>query len=199
MRLGTGLQEILGPLVGDTGRTIVSAFLLTAGAVLVTGASLGAVVRRSASMARDTASTARRSVGSAKLRDVPEVRPSLGLPRFSDGESADDAPAEPLAPRSRSARTRPGSWTANRPSRTSSATYRPTSRCSSSSCSTAEGRPRRRAPSSTLRRASTRATSFRTVLSSGRSRPTEGQPADAAERTAQALVQALAHHGVEAS
>ena len=68
---GRGLDAVFGRLVGETGTAIVAGFAVAAGGILVTGASVGAIVRRSASAARDTARTARR----AMVRPVPALRP----------------------------------------------------------------------------------------------------------------------------
>ena len=52
---GEALDLLLGRLLGDTGTTILGFFALTAGLLLLTGASLGAILRRSAHAARHTA------------------------------------------------------------------------------------------------------------------------------------------------
>jgi DNA segregation ATPase FtsK/SpoIIIE, S-DNA-T family len=77
--VGDFLEELLGPLLGDTGRLLLAAFLLAAGTILVTGASVGAVVRRSARAARGAARAARRSV------DLPQLRlPAPAAPGSAD-------------------------------------------------------------------------------------------------------------------
>ena len=59
---GEALDLIFSRLLGDTGTAVLGLFLLGAGSLLVTGASLGAILRRSAHAARHTAVAARRSV-----------------------------------------------------------------------------------------------------------------------------------------
>ncbi len=60
--IGSGLESVFERLIGDTGRAILAAFAIAAGIVLLTGASVGAIVRRSARTARDTAVAARHSI-----------------------------------------------------------------------------------------------------------------------------------------
>jgi DNA segregation ATPase FtsK/SpoIIIE, S-DNA-T family len=64
---GEALDLIFGRLIGDTGTAVLGLFLLVAGALLVTGASLGALLRRSAHAARRTATSARRSVERVRM------------------------------------------------------------------------------------------------------------------------------------
>src|SRR5919202_692150 len=59
---GRLIETMLGRLVGGTGTAIIGIFAVTTGAILVTGASLGAILRRSARAARETAALARRSL-----------------------------------------------------------------------------------------------------------------------------------------
>jgi DNA segregation ATPase FtsK/SpoIIIE, S-DNA-T family len=65
--LGRGLEAVLGKPIGSTGTQILGVFLLLAGALLVTGASAGALVRRSGHAVR---SVARRPA--ARRRGAPE-------------------------------------------------------------------------------------------------------------------------------
>ncbi|MDH5333538.1 MAG: DNA translocase FtsK, partial [Thermoleophilia bacterium] len=60
--VGTGLGGGLAYLVGETGALIVGVALFVAGALLVTGASAGALLRRSGAAVRRAGSTARRSL-----------------------------------------------------------------------------------------------------------------------------------------
>ena len=53
--LGQGLEDGLGRLIGSTGTQILGVFLVLAGVLLVTGASAGAIVRRSGLAVRSAA------------------------------------------------------------------------------------------------------------------------------------------------
>ncbi len=53
--LGQGLEDVLGRPIGSTGTHILGVFLLLAGALLVSGASAGAILRRSAHSVRGAA------------------------------------------------------------------------------------------------------------------------------------------------
>jgi DNA segregation ATPase FtsK/SpoIIIE, S-DNA-T family len=59
--VGRVLDAVFGRLLGETGTSILALFLLAAGALLVTGASIGALIQHSAHAARGTAAAARRS------------------------------------------------------------------------------------------------------------------------------------------
>jgi S-DNA-T family DNA segregation ATPase FtsK/SpoIIIE len=74
---GQALDLIFSRLIGDTGTAVLGLFLLFAGGLLVTGASLGALLRHSAKAARHTAVAARRSVERprAPLDDEPPTQP----------------------------------------------------------------------------------------------------------------------------
>jgi hypothetical protein len=72
--VGQTLDLLVGRLLGGTGMTILGLFLLAAGGLLVTGASLGAIVRRSAQAARETASVARRSVERVRVAQPAMTR-----------------------------------------------------------------------------------------------------------------------------
>src|SRR5687767_1234936 len=65
--VGRLLDTVFGRLLGETGTSILALFLLAAGALLVTGASLGAILAHSARMARQTATDARRMVAQARV------------------------------------------------------------------------------------------------------------------------------------
>jgi DNA segregation ATPase FtsK/SpoIIIE, S-DNA-T family len=84
--IGRGLDTIFSRLIGETGTTILGVFLVVAGGILVTGASLGALLGHSARAARRTAQVARRSV--ERVRVAPE--PDLARPQTPpiDGEEA---------------------------------------------------------------------------------------------------------------
>jgi S-DNA-T family DNA segregation ATPase FtsK/SpoIIIE len=68
--LGRGLESVLGKPIGSTGTQILGVFLLLAGALLVTGASAGALLRRSGHAVR---SAARRPT--AHRRSTSETMP----------------------------------------------------------------------------------------------------------------------------
>jgi S-DNA-T family DNA segregation ATPase FtsK/SpoIIIE len=60
--VGQGLEAVVARLVGDTGALILGATALVFGALLVTGASLGALLRHSGSAVRRAGTAARRSL-----------------------------------------------------------------------------------------------------------------------------------------
>jgi S-DNA-T family DNA segregation ATPase FtsK/SpoIIIE len=103
--IGRLLDAVFGNLLGETGTSILALFLLAAGALLVTGASIGALVQHSARAARETAAAARRSAERIRLAaadsswgSTPEhVFESQGPP--IDGEEAfPDVVSETPAP-----------------------------------------------------------------------------------------------------
>jgi len=98
--LGRLLDGVFGRLVGETGTSILALFLLAAGALLVTGASLGAILSHSARVARQTAADARRIVEHARVA-LPAPVP-VGEPQSPpiDGEEAfpDVVSETPLPP-----------------------------------------------------------------------------------------------------
>jgi DNA segregation ATPase FtsK/SpoIIIE, S-DNA-T family len=59
--IGSGLQDLFGLLVGEIGTTIIGAFALLIGTLLLTGASAGALVRRSGHAVRRAHTKARRA------------------------------------------------------------------------------------------------------------------------------------------
>jgi hypothetical protein len=75
---GEALELIFGRLLGGTGTAVLGVFLLVAGALLVTGASVGALVRHSARAAQKTAVAARRSMERVRipLDDEPITQPN---------------------------------------------------------------------------------------------------------------------------
>jgi DNA segregation ATPase FtsK/SpoIIIE, S-DNA-T family len=98
--VGRLLDTVFGRLLGETGTSILALFLLAAGALLVTGASLGAILAHSARVARQTATDARRMVAHAR---VPQPAPApVDLPQAPpiDGEEAfpDVVTETPLPP-----------------------------------------------------------------------------------------------------
>jgi DNA segregation ATPase FtsK/SpoIIIE, S-DNA-T family len=179
--VGQVLDTVFGRLFGGTGSFILGLFLLWAGALLLTGASLGAILRRSARVARDTASVARRTVdlvrvpaedlsGGQTPGPVPE---SHGPP--VDGEQAypdvvGDAPAAHavLVDQLVEISEQP------EPERPEPTLFDP---------ATSEHASYRLPDAGVLKR----------------SRPHESQPGKAAERTGEALLQALANFGIDAT
>jgi S-DNA-T family DNA segregation ATPase FtsK/SpoIIIE len=73
--LGRGLEDVLGMPIGSTGTQILGVFLLLAGALLVTGASAGALVRRSGRAVR---SAARRPA--SRRHATPDLEPAAVVP-----------------------------------------------------------------------------------------------------------------------
>ncbi len=167
---GRALDLIFGRLLGDTGTTILGVFGLVAGGLLLTGASLGAIMRRSAHAARHTAAVARRTVESVRtLADDPPTRPDTppvdGELAYPDVVSETSAPmpilVEQLDAFEEPELPEPSLFD---PASTEHASYR--------------------LPDASVLR---------------RSRPDKNaHPEKAIERTAEALVQALANFGVEA-
>ncbi|MGH3033781.1 MAG: DNA translocase FtsK, partial [Gaiellaceae bacterium] len=174
---GEVLDTVFGRLVGSTGTFILGLFLLWAGALLLTGASLGAILRRSANAARQTAAAARRTVDLVRIpADEPSPPPLLTQAPPVDGEQAypdvvTETPAQQpvlldqlrYEPEQESAEPTPEPTLFDPP--------------------TSEHVGYRLPDAGVLRR----------------SRPHEGQPAKAAERTAEALLQALANFGIDAT
>ena len=180
---GTLLEAVFGRLLGDVGTFLLGAFAVSAGALLVTGASIGAILRRSgragAKVARKTAVAARRSVHRERLEPVaapaPPARPPIdGAKAYPDVVTeSDSAPPPPIL----LAHAPPAEPEHER-----------------------EPARERRLPVS-FDVASRENADYRlpdpAVLA--RSRPANGRPAKAAEQTAEALVAALANFGVEAT
>jgi S-DNA-T family DNA segregation ATPase FtsK/SpoIIIE len=169
---GEALDLLLGRLLGDTGTTILGFFALIAGLLLLTGASLGAILRRSAHAARQTA---KKTVEWARvpLDDEPPTQPDEPP---VDGEIVypdivNESPAPPpvlvhqLEELDEPQLIEPAEPSLFDPASTEHAGYR-------------------LPDSSVLRRSRI---------------DKKGQPEKAIERTAEALVQALANFGVEAN
>ncbi len=185
---GTASDEVFGRLLGGTGTFILGLFLCWGGALLLTGASLGALLHRSARVARDTAGAARRTVAAVRVPSRDDLPWGETLDQTSngrraapvDGEEAypdvvGDAPPqqpvlveqlEPVGDRELALETD------NVPEPPS--LFDP---------ATGEHVDYRLPDAAVLRR----------------SRPHEGQPGKAAERTAEALLQALGHFGIDAN
>src|SRR5204863_7760105 len=73
--IGRGLDRLFGLLVGSTGTTIIGVFALVVGTLLVSGASAGALVRRSGHAVRRAHSRARRA-----LPSEPSAQPAPVMP-----------------------------------------------------------------------------------------------------------------------
>ncbi len=72
--VGRGLERLFGLLVGSTGTTIIGVLALVIGTLLLSGASAGALVRRSGHAVRRAHSRARRAVPSeSSLRPAPVI------------------------------------------------------------------------------------------------------------------------------
>ncbi len=188
--LGALLYIPLVSLVGQVGVTIIAVFALLAGLLLVTGASFGAVIRHSARtghrIARGTATAAKRgaervqTVSASPLFGEPSGPPVDGVSQYPDvlDEHSDDSDghAVPLLVEQLDVPIAPEPPAADEP---------PTEDGVQGALFEARVDPRDyRLPD-------------RSVLK--RSRPSGSQPLQAVERTAETLVQTLAHFGIEAT
>ncbi|MGH3029726.1 MAG: DNA translocase FtsK [Gaiellaceae bacterium] len=174
--VGQAFDAVLGRLLGGTGTFILGLFLLWAGALLLTGASLGAILRRSARVARDTAAAARRTVDLVRI--PAEQPPELPQTPPVDGEQAypdvvGDTPAAHPVLLDQLAAPVDEAPQPELPEQEPTLFDPPTS----------EHAGYRLPDPAVLRR----------------SRPHEGQPGKAAERTAEALLQALSNFGIDAT
>ena len=187
---GTASDAVFGRLIGGTGTFILGLFLVWGGALLLTGASLGAILRRSAGLARETAGAARRTVTAVRVPSREDLTWGQTLDQASNGHSraqppvdgeeaypdlVSDSPPQPpvlvdqLEPLGE---TDLGLETDESPEPPSLFDPAP-----------AEHVEYRLPDAGVLRR----------------SRPHEGQPAKATERTSEALLQALGHFGIDAT
>jgi S-DNA-T family DNA segregation ATPase FtsK/SpoIIIE len=186
--LGTALDTVFGRLLGGTGMFILGLFLCWGGALLLTGASLGAILRRSARVARETAVAARRTVrylapddmsrgqtpGQGGNGHVQQAPPVDGEQAYPDVVGDAAAPHPVLVDQLADFREPAGAEPEPQISAEQPALFDPP---------TSEHAGYRLPDASVLRR----------------SRPHEGQPGNAAERTAEALLQALANFGIDAT
>jgi S-DNA-T family DNA segregation ATPase FtsK/SpoIIIE len=78
--LGRGLERLFGLLLGGTGTTIVGVLALVVGALLLSGASAGALVRRSGHAVRRAHSRARRAIPAVDLEPAPVIPLRQGEP-----------------------------------------------------------------------------------------------------------------------
>ena len=181
--VGSAFDAVFGRLIGGTGTFILGLFLCWAGALLLTGASLGAMLHRSAHVARETAVAARRTVGAVRYAPVEAPPPTSnghlhhdppvdGAQAYPDvvGDMPSAQPvlvdqlAEPLDAELDLVPAAAEPPTLFDPPTSEHADYR--------------------LPDPGVLR---------------RSKPHEGQPGKAAERTAEALLQALANFGIDAT
>ena len=169
---GEALDLLLGRLLGDTGTTILGFFALTAGLLLLTGASLGAILRRSAHAARHTAKKTVEWVR-VPLDDEPPTQPDEppvdGEIVYPDIVNESPAPPPVLVHQLEELEE------PQLPEQPEPSLFDPAS---------TEHAGYRLPDSSVLRRSK---------------QDKKGQPEKAIERTADSLVQALANFGIEAN
>jgi DNA segregation ATPase FtsK/SpoIIIE, S-DNA-T family len=180
---GDVLETVLGRAVGETGTFLLGAFLLFAGIILVTGASIGAALRRSARAAKETAAVARRTVP----RLVPQPAPAA-LDRRSE-PPVDGAEAYPDVVGSSESR-------GSQPFLLAQLDDEPGPEEPEPDEPPLEPAAILPFPDQPVTREDYRLPDP-SVLK--RSRQTTGQPAKASERTAEALLQALTNFGIEAT
>jgi DNA segregation ATPase FtsK/SpoIIIE, S-DNA-T family len=78
--IGSGLDKLFGLLVGSTGTTIIGVLALIVGVLLLTGASAGALVRRSGHAVKRAHSRARRAVPAETVAQPAPVIPLRATP-----------------------------------------------------------------------------------------------------------------------
>ena len=179
--LGSLLGGGLAKIVGETGALIIGVSLFLAGALLVSGASAGALLRRSGSAVRRAGSAARRGLESLEPRPAPAVAlepaPSRAMPA-RPGRPIDGVEAFPDL-------VSPGPLSAEPPQLvTHDLDGDPTEEDAAAPFRTAPTSADYRLPDRTLLKASP---------------PSRGDAAESSARTAEALVQTLAHFGIEAT
>ena len=91
--VGRGLDAIFGRLLGSTGATILGSTALLVGILLITGASIGALVRRSGSAVRRAGSAARRRlerpvVNAPMVAEFDDTITPVGPQRLVDATQA---------------------------------------------------------------------------------------------------------------
>jgi DNA segregation ATPase FtsK/SpoIIIE, S-DNA-T family len=168
--IGRGLEKLFGLLVGSTGTTIIGVLALVVGTLLLSGASAGALVRRSGHAVRRAHSRARRALPaeqSARPAPVIPIRTTLEPPvdavhDYPDVVGENQPPPLLIEPPSREDPDQPSLFDVG----------------------PVETHPEYQLPDRNILRRAPAASE----LSS-----------DVAERTAAALVQTLAHFGVDAT
>jgi DNA segregation ATPase FtsK/SpoIIIE, S-DNA-T family len=175
--VGHAIEATLSRLVAGTGTFILGVFALVAGAILVTGASLGALVRHSARAAKTTAQAARRRAAAERARVEPEPVDLPGKERATppvDAEAAypdvvsDAPPLQPPLVEQLADEPEPNAAPPEE------ALFEPAQH---------EHAGYRLPDASVLKR----------------SRPTEGKPGQASERIGEVLVHALGTFGIDAT
>ena len=187
---GTASDAVFGRLIGGTGTFILGLFLVWGGALLLTGASLGALLHRSAHLARDTAGAARRSVTSVRAPSRDDLPWGQTLDQVSNGQGRQPPPVD-------GEEAYPdvvGDAPPHQP-----VLVDQLSPLESELALETDDVPEPPSLFDSRRRASTTTTASRTRDVLRRSRPHDGQPGKAAERTAEALLQALGHFGIDAT
>jgi S-DNA-T family DNA segregation ATPase FtsK/SpoIIIE len=187
--LGGGLYVILDKLLGQAGVTIVAVFGILLGLLLVTGASTGAFLRHGARVsgqaARHTARAARRSAAAVHAAALsmppPPVRHRPPVDAVKD--YADVVGAEESQP-------------AAQPLLVEQFQPEPEGDRGTDAVAPVEEPV---APPAFLLESRSHDYELPDAALLRRSRPTSGQPAKAAQRTAEILVQTLAHFGIEAT
>ncbi len=187
---GGALYIVFEKLLGATGYTILALLALVAGVLLLTGASAGALLRHSARVghraARHTARAARRSFEAVQARTLVET-PARAAP------PVDGATAYPDI-------TGAGNEETSPPGLLVEQLDLPEELSSEETAAQLVGQTED-APETHLFPARTDAHDYRLPDRSllRKSRAATGQPARAAERTGETLVQTLAHFGIEAT
>ena len=154
--LGGGLESLLGP-----GATILGVFCLVVGTLLLSGASAGAILRRSGHAMR-TAAKKRPRRDVARAARVPEPLPSPSHPRRSTSRRS--TPCTTFRTSSRTSRSRCSSPWPTTPTRARSSTCARSSTTRSTTCPTAAcsaarrcwARSTTRPPSASAKRSSRR-------------------------------------------
>jgi DNA segregation ATPase FtsK/SpoIIIE, S-DNA-T family len=165
---GRGLEKLFGLLVGSTGTTIVGVLALVIGALLLSGASAGALVRRSGHAVRRAHTRARRALPPETARPAPVIPLRTHEPPVDAVHDFPDVVGETQPP----------------PLLVETASSEDPDQPSLFDAGSVETHEEYQLPArGILRRSST----------------TNELSADVSERTATALVQTLAHFGVEAT
>jgi DNA segregation ATPase FtsK/SpoIIIE, S-DNA-T family len=167
--LGRGLEKLFGLLVGSTGTTIIGVLALLIGTLLLTGASAGALVRRSGHAVRRAHHRARQALpAQTAVRPAPVIPlrtlepPVDAVHDFPDVVGENQPPPLLIEPSSTEDPGQPSLFDVG----------------------PVEGHPEYQLPDRGILRRAPAASEL---------------SADVAERTASALVQTLAHFGVEAT
>src|SRR5437016_6866870 len=90
--VGRGLEWVVALAIGSVGSTILGVLLAVVGALLLTGASLGAIVRRSGHAVRSAHTRVRRPSPRVTSGDSPQARPRETRPVEPPVDVAHDYP-----------------------------------------------------------------------------------------------------------